>query len=179
MTKLKIVSGGKGQDTIVYLDGARLENVRSVSWSVSGREARAICQIEFIGLEVEINADVDLIPDAAMMLAAQPPEPEPAEDVLIQTLADGTAAIPATNNAMKAKGFVRGADGQWRPKCENCDGCGQIADDAEGAPWTAWTSLPVGAQMAIRMGMLKPIVCPECFGAQHKVSVQKDTEAAT
>jgi hypothetical protein len=49
-----------------------------------------------------------------------------------------------------------------RPPCSRCDGCGQIADSKDREPWTAWTSLPPGSDVAVRMGLVKPIPCPVC-----------------
>lgn len=49
-------------------------------------------------------------------------------------------------------------------KCRRCDGCGQIANSEEGEPWTAWSHLPPGSDIAVRMGFVKPIPCPACGG---------------
>ncbi len=49
-------------------------------------------------------------------------------------------------------------------KCSRCDGCGKIADSDDGEPWTAWTSLPPGSDLAVRMGIVKPVPCPKCDG---------------
>jgi len=49
-------------------------------------------------------------------------------------------------------------------KCKKCDGCGKIADDDEGAPWTFWTGLPLQSAAAVTMGLVKPIDCPDCSG---------------
>jgi len=49
-------------------------------------------------------------------------------------------------------------------KCTRCDGCGQVADSDSGEPWTAWASLPPGSDLAVRMGIVKPVPCPECKG---------------
>lgn len=49
-----------------------------------------------------------------------------------------------------------------RPTCHTCDGCGQVADTDDREPWTAWESLPPGSDMAVRMGLVKPIPCPDC-----------------
>jgi hypothetical protein len=49
--------------------------------------------------------------------------------------------------------------------CDRCDGCGQIADSDDGESWTAWTDLPPGADLAVRMGLVKPVDCPECDGS--------------
>jgi len=46
--------------------------------------------------------------------------------------------------------------------CSCCDGCGQIADSDDGEPWSQWESLPAGADMAVRLGIVSPIPCPEC-----------------
>ena len=61
-----------------------------------------------------------------------------------------------------------------RPECERCDGCGQIADSDEGEPWTAWTSLPPGSDLAVRMGLVKPIPCPDCTGPATEPAVLLD-----
>ncbi len=50
-------------------------------------------------------------------------------------------------------------------KCLRCEGCGKIADDEDGSPWTAWESLPPGSDLAVRAGIVKPLVCPRCFGS--------------
>ena len=48
--------------------------------------------------------------------------------------------------------------------CTRCNGEGQIANDDEGAPWSMWATLPPGADLAVRMGLVKPIDCPDCKG---------------
>jgi RecJ-like exonuclease len=50
-------------------------------------------------------------------------------------------------------------------ECTRCDGCGQIANSDDGEPWTAWTSLPAASAIAIRMGLVAPIPCPDCDGS--------------
>ena len=49
-------------------------------------------------------------------------------------------------------------------KCERCDGCGKIADDCVGEPWTFWASLSPESSVAIRLGLVHPIPCPVCGG---------------
>ena len=49
-------------------------------------------------------------------------------------------------------------------KCQRCDDCGQIADSEDGAPWHVWANLPPGSDIAVRMGIVKPIPCPDCKG---------------
>jgi hypothetical protein len=48
-------------------------------------------------------------------------------------------------------------------KCDRCEGCGKI-DNGDGAPWTAWLSLPLQSSAAVLMGLVKPIPCPDCNG---------------
>ena len=49
-------------------------------------------------------------------------------------------------------------------KCMTCDGCGKVANDDEGTPWTYWAELPPGADIAVRLGIVKPQTCPACGG---------------
>ena len=50
-----------------------------------------------------------------------------------------------------------------RDFCETCAGCGKIANDEDGTPWEWMRDLPY-AQIAIRLGTVKPITCPDCDG---------------
>lgn len=50
-------------------------------------------------------------------------------------------------------------------KCNRCDGCGQVANTEEQEPWTAWSSLPPGSDMAVRLGLVAPWECVECEGS--------------
>lgn len=52
--------------------------------------------------------------------------------------------------------------------CSRCDGCGKIADSDSGEPWSAWLTLPVGSAVAVTMGIVKPIPCPDCGGTGKK-----------
>jgi len=49
-------------------------------------------------------------------------------------------------------------------KCSRCDGCGQIATDDDGSPWSFWVALPPEAKLAVAGGLVKPIPCPVCGG---------------
>lgn len=51
-----------------------------------------------------------------------------------------------------------------KEKCGRCGGCGRIADNESGDPWTVWENLPVGSDAAVRLGLIKPITCPDCNG---------------
>lgn len=55
-------------------------------------------------------------------------------------------------------------------KCLRCDGCGKIADSEDGEPWTVWTDLPLHSSVAVLMGLVKPIDCPECGGTGNASS---------
>jgi RecJ-like exonuclease len=50
-------------------------------------------------------------------------------------------------------------------ECVRCDGCGQIANSEDGAPWSAWESLPVRSALAVDWGLVRPIPCPDCAGS--------------
>lgn len=52
-----------------------------------------------------------------------------------------------------------------KDKCPRCEGCGQIANDDDGTPWTYWQELPPGSDLAIQMDLIKPITCPDCLGS--------------
>lgn len=49
--------------------------------------------------------------------------------------------------------------------CTKCDGCGRIANDDEGTPWSFWESLPIRSGAAVLMGLVRPIPCPRCNGS--------------
>ena len=49
-------------------------------------------------------------------------------------------------------------------KCRTCEGCGKVANDDDHSPWTLWESLPPGADLAVRMGLVRPEECPTCKG---------------
>lgn len=50
-------------------------------------------------------------------------------------------------------------------ECGRCNGCGQIANSKDGEPWNDWEDLPPGSNVAVLMGLVKPIPCPTCGGA--------------
>lgn len=49
-------------------------------------------------------------------------------------------------------------------KCERCDGCGRVANSEDAEPWTVWESMPPGSDLAVRLGLVRPVPCPECKG---------------
>lgn len=50
-------------------------------------------------------------------------------------------------------------------KCQRCDGCGKIANSERGEPWTVWENIPEESKMAIKLGVVKPLMCPDCNGS--------------
>ncbi len=48
--------------------------------------------------------------------------------------------------------------------CSRCEGCGQIATDEDGTPWTFWANLEPPANLAVQLGIVRPIECPDCEG---------------
>ncbi|ANN16224.1 hypothetical protein SD37_11610 [Amycolatopsis orientalis] len=51
-----------------------------------------------------------------------------------------------------------------RKTCSRCLGEGKIANTDDGEPWSAWATLPPGSDLAVRMGFVRPIDCPDCEG---------------
>lgn len=49
--------------------------------------------------------------------------------------------------------------------CQRCAGCGQIANDSDGTPWSAWLNLPLDSAVAVVAGIVRPLPCPTCNGA--------------
>lgn len=66
--------------------------------------------------------------------------------------------VPPTETAAPA------SIGQALTSCAACDGCGQVADDEDRTPWTAWAHLPPGSDLAVRLGIVKPVQCETCGG---------------
>ncbi len=48
------------------------------------------------------------------------------------------------------------------PPCPKCEGCGQIANSDDGEPWSFWERLPEASNLAVRLGIVRPIPCPLC-----------------
>lgn len=49
--------------------------------------------------------------------------------------------------------------------CDRCAGCGYITDGKNGDPFKYWLELPVQSAVALQMGLVKPVECPECKGS--------------
>lgn len=50
-------------------------------------------------------------------------------------------------------------------RCGRCDGCGKIANDECGTPWSAWSGLPLRSASAVLVGLVRPLPCPDCGGS--------------
>lgn len=48
--------------------------------------------------------------------------------------------------------------------CERCLGWKRIDDGDEGVSWKYWAELPTPSNIAIQLGIVKPITCPHCNG---------------
>lgn len=48
--------------------------------------------------------------------------------------------------------------------CPKCMGEGKVADSTDQEPWSYWAKLPPGSDVAVKLGIVKPIDCPQCGG---------------
>ncbi len=49
-------------------------------------------------------------------------------------------------------------------KCKLCQGWKRIDNGDEGISWKFWDELPSPSNIAVQMGIIKPIECPHCHG---------------
>lgn len=49
--------------------------------------------------------------------------------------------------------------------CTTCDGCGRVANDEDMTPWSLWEAMPAASKLAINMGLVRPVTCPDCAGS--------------
>lgn len=54
--------------------------------------------------------------------------------------------------------------------CPRCLGCGQLADSDDREPWTMWQDLPPGSDLAVRLGIVRPVPCGHCSGTGKKLT---------
>lgn len=54
---------------------------------------------------------------------------------------------------------------QCERRCLACDGWGAVADTKEGGSWRYWAELPPGADLAVRLGIVRPVRCAACEGS--------------
>lgn len=48
--------------------------------------------------------------------------------------------------------------------CRRCLGWKRIANSDDGESWKYWAGLSPGADLAVRMGIVRPVECPKCGG---------------
>lgn len=49
-------------------------------------------------------------------------------------------------------------------KCGKCQGEGRVANSDDQEPWSVWANLRPGEDMAVRVGLVRPMACPRCKG---------------
>lgn len=52
--------------------------------------------------------------------------------------------------------------------CSRCYGCGAVADSDEGESWLHWLALEPPSNLAVVVGGVTPIPCPDCGGTGEK-----------
>lgn len=57
-------------------------------------------------------------------------------------------------------------------RCPRCDGCGMLADTEDKEPWSDWMALPLRSSHAVLLGVVRPILCPDCNGTGQVGSLQ-------
>lgn len=53
-------------------------------------------------------------------------------------------------------------------ECTKCAGCGQVANTKNQEPWSEWQDLPRESCLAVRIGLVRAIICPECKGSGRR-----------
>jgi len=48
-------------------------------------------------------------------------------------------------------------------KCTRCLGWKRV-DSGDGVSWKYWAEVPAPSNIAVQMGLVKPVVCPRCQG---------------
>lgn len=59
--------------------------------------------------------------------------------------------------------------GPGEQKCPKCAGCGRIASDNIGMPWSSWEAQHLDQSGPVLRGVVKPIGCPICGGSGRTV----------
>jgi len=57
--------------------------------------------------------------------------------------------------------------GEVTRPCIRCDGCGLVADSEDQESWTSWLALPPGSDLAVQLGLVRPVPCPSCLGRKR------------
>jgi len=53
---------------------------------------------------------------------------------------------------------------QGKEACQKCWGWKRIDNGRDGISWKHWAELPPESDIAVRIGLVKPIECPRCHG---------------
>lgn len=86
-------------------------------------------------------------------------------DALTDEMLPAATLGEAIEREKRAAAEARPHDDELVPvPCPRCEGCGQLADTDDREPWTAWESLPPGADLAVKAGLVKPVPCDQCDG---------------
>lgn len=48
--------------------------------------------------------------------------------------------------------------------CQRCLGWKRIANSDDGESWKYWAELPSPSNIAVQLGIVHPIACPDCNG---------------
>lgn len=57
--------------------------------------------------------------------------------------------------------------------CRKCYGEGRIANSDDGEPWSTWAALKPGEDLAVQLGIVRPIDCPVCKGTGSRKVAQE------
>lgn len=100
------------------------------------------------------------------------------ESILLEEVYEALAApTPAARRAelvqvaAVALRWIEKVDSAVTPaECAGCWGCGRVADSDDAEPWSFWESLSSPSNMAVVMGLVHPVPCPECDGTGRAAS---------
>lgn len=69
------------------------------------------------------------------------------------------------NNTYKGKTEDEWFENRKNPGvCQICYGCGSMATDDDNTPWFVWATMSSPSNLAVQIGMVRPIDCPICNG---------------
>ena len=82
----------------------------------------------------------------------------------------GQARIAVGTDAAAVIDWLEGRADTLPPAtpCPKCLGDKHVANTDDAEPWSCWANLPPGSDLAVRMGLVQPITCPQCKGTGTK-----------